>query len=149
MLRTIVRVFAILFLIGSIVIGAFATYVYLTPSDEEKLYVQKHQETIEKLQKAEAARGTPAEARLAKEAKEAADWADAWGRGYRERLWWNRLGVLASAGAAFLSLMILLLTFIKRKNNVPNTNTGARERQNQNMIYGAQPGFEARQPPRQ
>jgi hypothetical protein len=45
--------------------------------------------------------------------------------------------------------MILLLTFIKRKSNVPNTNTGAREHQNQNMIYGAQPGLEARQSPRQ
>jgi hypothetical protein len=148
MLRTIVRVLAVLFLIGSIVIGGLATYVYLTPSDEEQLYQQKHQEAIEKLQRAEAARGTPAEARLAKESKEAVDSADPWGRGYRERLWWNRMGVLASAGAAFLSFMIFLLTFIKRKKNGQSQNPGAWEKQNQNLSYGGQPGFESRQPPR-
>ena len=148
MLRTIVRVLAVLFLIGSIGIGALATYVYLTPSDEEQLYQQKHQEAIEKLQRAEAARGTPAEARLAKESKEAADSAEAWGRGYRERLWWNRMGVLASAGAAFLSFMIFLVTFIKRKKNGQSPNPGPWENQNQNLSYGGQPGLESRQPPR-
>ena len=117
MFRKIARVFAILFLIGSVVIGSFATYVYLTPSDEEKLYDQKHKEAIEKLQKAQAAKGTAAEARLAKEAKEASDSADVWGRGYRERTQTNRLGVLASGGAAFVSFIVLLLTFARRKNN--------------------------------
>ena len=148
MLRTIVRVLSILFLIGSIVIGAVATYVYLTPSDEEQLYQQKHQEAMEKLQKAQAARGTPAEPRLAKEAKEAADWAEAWGRGYRERLSWNRLGVIASAGAAFLSFVIFLLTFIKPKKRVQVPNSSLMDNQNQNLSYGGQPGLESRQPPR-
>ena len=147
MLRMIVRVLSILFLIGSIVIGALATYVYLTPSDEQQLYDQKHQEAMEKLQKAQSARGTAAEPRLAKEAKEAADSAESWGRGYRERLSWNRLGVIASAGAAFLSFIIFLLTFMKRKNNVQILNPGARENQNPNVGYGGQPGLESRQPP--
>ena len=122
MLRKIVRVVAILFLIGSVVTLSFATYVYLTPSDEEKLYDQKHQEAIEKLQKAEAARGTAAEARLAKEAKEAADSADTWGRGYRERTRSNRLGVLVSGSVALLSVIVLVFTFVKRKTGaeIPN-----------------------------
>jgi len=147
MLRMIVRGLSILFLLGSIVIGGIATYVYLTPSDEQQLYDQKHQEAMEKLQKVQAARGTPAEPRLAKEAKEASDSAEAWGRGYRERLSWNRLGVIASAGAAFLSFIMFLLTFVKRKNNVQIANPGAREDQNPNVGYGGQPGLESRQPP--
>ncbi|HEV8482312.1 MAG TPA: hypothetical protein VGV87_02030 [Blastocatellia bacterium] len=118
MLRKIVRVLAIMMLVGSVVIGSFAVSVYLTPSDEEKLYDQKHQEAVEKLQKAEAAKGTAAEALLSKEAREAAASADAWGQGYRERTRSNRLGVLASAGVAFLSFIVLLLTFVNRKNNV-------------------------------
>ena len=117
MLRKIVRAFALLFLLVSVVIGVFATYVWLTPSDEQRLYEQMHLEALEKLKKAEAAKGTSAGAALAKEAKDAVDWAQAWGRGNRERLGWNRLGVLASAGAALLSLVILALTFIRRKSN--------------------------------
>ena len=147
MLRMIVRVLSVLFLIGSIVIGALATYVYLKPSDEEQLYQQKHQEAMEKLQKAQAARGTLAEPRLAKEAKDASDSAEAWGRGYRERLSWNRLGVIASAGAAFLSFIMFLVTFIGRKKKGPMPNSGARDNQNPNLGYGGQPGFEGRQPP--
>lgn len=146
MLRKVVRVFAILFLIGSLLIGGIATYVWLTPSDEQKLYEQKHREAMEKLRQAEAARGTPAEARLAKEAKEASDSANVWGQGYRERLWWNRLGVITSGGVAVLSFIILLLTFIKRKNNaaIPHPDPWS----NQSPNYGVQPGFENRQPPR-
>jgi hypothetical protein len=147
MLRMIIRVVSILCLIGSIVIGGVATYVYLTPSDEEQLYQQKHHEAIEKLQKAQAARGTPAEPRLAKEAKEASDSAEAWGRGYRERLSWNRLGVIASAAAAFLSFIIFLLTLMKRKANAQIPNPGAGANQNPNAGYGRQPGLESRQPP--
>ena len=116
MLRKVVRAFALLFLMVSVVVGGFATYVWLTPSDEQRLYEQLHMEALEKLKKAEAARGTPAGAVLAKEAKDAVEWAEAWGRGNRERLGWNRLGVLASAGAALLSLIILALTFVKRKS---------------------------------
>src|SRR5262249_41085829 len=111
MLRKSVRVLAILFLIGSVTIGAFATYIYLTPSDEQRLYDQKHREAIEKLQRAEAAKGTAAEPQLAKEAKEAAQSAAAWGQGYRERARSNLLGLVASGGVAFLSLAVLLLTF--------------------------------------
>jgi hypothetical protein len=118
MLRKIVRVLAILVLIGSVVIGGFATHVYLTPSDEQILYERRHQEAMEKLQKAEAARGTPGEARLAKEAKEAIDSAEVVGRGYRERNQWNRLGVLVSGGIALLSFIVLLLTFVNRRKNV-------------------------------
>jgi len=124
MLRKIVRVLAIVVLIGSVVAGSLATYVYLTPSDEQKLYDQKHQEAIEKLQKAEAARGTVAEARLAKEAKEAAAWADAWGQGYRDRMQSNRLGVLASGAVAFLSFVVLMFTFTRRKAEPPTPNPG-------------------------
>ena len=118
MLRKIVRVVAILFLIGSFVIGGFATHVYLTPSDEQILYERRHQEAMEKLQKAEAARGTPGEARLAKEAREAIDSAEVVGRGYRERNQWNRLGVLVCGGIALLSFIVLLLTFVNRRKNV-------------------------------
>lgn len=126
MLRKTVRVMAILFLIGSVVIGGFATHVYLTPSDEQKLYEQKHQEAMVKLQKADAARGTAGEARLAKEAREAVDSAEIVGRGYRERNQWNRLGVLASGGIAFLSFVVLLLTFASRRRNVEVTYPGSR-----------------------
>ena len=123
MLRKLVRVLAIVMLVGSVVLGSFAVSVYLTPSDEEKLYDQKHQEAIEKLQKAEAAKGTSAEALLSKEAREAAASADVWAQGYRERTRSNRLGVLASASVAFLSFIVLLLTFINRKKNVEVSET--------------------------
>jgi flagellar biosynthesis/type III secretory pathway M-ring protein FliF/YscJ len=142
MFRIIVRVLSILCLIGSIVIGALATFVYLTPSDEEQLYEQKHQEAMEKLQKAQSARGTPAEPRLAKEAKDAADSAEAWGRGYRERVSWNRLGVLVSVGAALLSFMIFLLTFVRR-NSEQIPSSGARANQSANVSYE----LESQQPP--
>ena len=117
MLRKIIRVLAVVVLVGSVVLGAFATYVYLTPSDEQKLYDQKHEEAISKLRKAEAAKGTAEEARLAKEAREASGWAEAWGEGYRQRTHTNLLGLLASGGVAFVSFIILLLTFVKGKNN--------------------------------
>jgi hypothetical protein len=145
MLRTIIRVFAILGLFGSVVIGGIATYIYLTPSDEQKLYEQKVQEVEEKFRKWEAAKGTPAEARLGKEFKDASDSAATWGRGYREGLRWNRLGVLASSCAAFLCFTILMLTFIKRKNKIaiPHADT----RHNPNPNYGGQSGFE-NHPPR-
>lgn len=148
MLRKVVRVFALISLIGSVVIGGFATYVWLTPSDEEKLYDQAHLEAMQKLQRAEAARGTPAEARLAKEAREAADSASVWGRGYRERLAWNRLGVLASGGVALLSFVIFLLTFIKRKNNAEILHNGTWDPHNQNLGYSGQSGLDSRQTPR-
>jgi len=67
MIRKLIRVAAVLLLIGSIAVGSFATYIYLAPSDEEKLYDQKHHEAIEKLKKAENARGTAAEAQLARD----------------------------------------------------------------------------------
>jgi hypothetical protein len=116
MLRKVVRVLATLVMIGSVGIGAFATYVYLTPSDEQRLYDQKHQEAIEKLQKAEAAKGTVNEARLAKEAKEAAAAAEAWGQGFRERTRSNRLGILASGTVALLSFIVLLITLVRSKS---------------------------------
>jgi hypothetical protein len=117
MSRRIVRVIAILFLIGSSVAGIFATYVYLSPSDEQRLYEQKHQEAIQKIQKAEAAKGTSAEPRLAAEAKEAVQSAEAWGQGYRDRVSANRLGVILSGVVAFLSLIVLLLTFNRGKTS--------------------------------
>ena len=133
MLRKIVRVFSVLILTGSLAVGAVATYVYLSPSDEEKLYDQKHREAIEKLREAEAARGTAAEARLAKEAREAASSAEAWAEGYRQRVQTNRLGVLASGVVAFLSVIILLLTFVKRKNNGDSRHSGVWSNQSQNQ----------------
>jgi len=69
-------------------------------------------EAIEKLQKAEAARGTTAEPRLAKESREAVSSAEAWAEGYRQRTQANRLGILASAGVALVSFITLLLTFV-------------------------------------
>ena len=119
MLRKAIRVLAILFLLGSIALGSFATYVYLTPSDEQILYDQKHAEATQKLKAAEAARGTSEESRFRKEAQDAAQSAALWGQGYRERVQSNRLGIIASAGIGFLSIVALLLTFVGKGNRSP------------------------------
>src|ERR1044071_8241005 len=113
MLRKSVRVLAILFLTGSLVTGCIATTTWLTPSDEQRLYEEKTREAMEKLRQAEAARGTLAEARLAKEARDAADSANLWGRGYRARLQASRLSMLASGGGAVVGPTTLLPTLIK------------------------------------
>ena len=147
MLRKVVRVLAILSLIGSAVAAGIATTLWLSPSDEQRLYEEKSRESLEKLRQAEAAKGTPAEARLAKDAKDAADSAAVWGRGYRERLRANRLGMLASGGVALLSLIILLLTFIKRKNDLATSAPGYWGNR-QPPTYGAQSGFDNRPPQR-
>lgn len=143
MLRNTIRVFAILFLIGSIVVGAMATYVWLTPSDEQRAYDQAYREAEEKLRKLEAAKGTPAEARLAKEFKEAINSVDVWRRGYTQRARWNLMGVLASSGVAFISFIVLLLTFIKRRNSAEIAHAG-----DWNPEYAAQSGLGNQQPPR-
>jgi hypothetical protein len=144
MLRKFVRVLAILFLTGSLVAGCIATTNWLTPSDEQRLYEEKYREAVEKLRQAEAAHGTLAEARLAKEARDAAESADLWGRGYRTRLWASRLGMLASGGVALLSLIILLLTFIKRKDKQAGT-APAPWSHSPPPNYG-QPGLDSRPP---
>ena len=59
MLRIIMRVLAALFLIGSLGLGGFFTYILFTPSDEEMTYEQKHKEAMQKIKKAGAAQGTP------------------------------------------------------------------------------------------
>ena len=146
MFRKTIRVLAVLGLLGSVVIGAFATYVWLTPSDEQILYDQKYREAQEKFKQLQAAKGTAAEARLAKEFKDAADSAEVWGRGYRERSSTNRLGVVACAVGAFVSFVIFLLTFAGRKKNVAVPPT-AWAGQNYPTNYPPQPGIQERQPP--
>lgn len=132
MLRKIIRVVSILAFVVSAVLGLFAGYVYFTPSDEEKLYDQKQQEAMTKLQKAQAAKGTPAEAVLAKEAKDANDSAEIWGRGYRERSRANFLGMVACGFGAFASAIVVGLTFIKRKDRQNFTQQGSWNNQYQN-----------------
>jgi hypothetical protein len=143
MFRKVIRVLAILFLLGSLAIGAFATYVWLTPSDEQKLYDAKYQEAQAKLKQWEAAKGTPAETRLAREFKEAADSAEVWGRGHRERAATNRLGVIACGVVFFGSFIVFLLTFIGRKKSA-DPSPPAWSTQNQGY---SQPGGQRGQPP--
>ena len=133
MLRKMIRVVSILAFVVSAVLGSFAAYVYFTPSDEEKLYEQKHQEAMTKLQKAQAAKGTPAELLLAKEAKDASDSAEIWGRGYRERLTTNRLALLATGAGVFISVVVFLLTLVKTKASSSGTPQGSWNNQYQNF----------------
>jgi len=115
MLRIIMRVLAALFLIGSLGLGGFFTYILFTPSDEEMMYEQKHKEAVEKIKKAGAAQGTPYAETLLQDAKEASEIANLWREGYRDRLRQNRMAVIANAAVALISLIVLLLTFVKRK----------------------------------
>ncbi len=147
MLRKIVRVLAILFLLGSVALGLRATYLWLTPSDEQEIYDKKFQEAMGKVQRAEAARGTAAEARLMQEAKEAIASADIWRRAAGDRLWWNRVGSLVNGSLACFSFLILLLTFIKPKPAVEFAQPNAWNTNQQNLPYGARPGFDEAPPP--
>ncbi|MEW6127175.1 MAG: hypothetical protein AB1757_09060 [Acidobacteriota bacterium] len=147
MLRKILRVIAILGFLGSVASGSLAIYVWLTPGDEQKLYDRKSREALEKLQKAEVARGTAAEVKLRQEAKEAMDSANVWGRGARERQATNRLAVFACAGAAIFSFIIFLLTFIKRQPSMANIQPDAWNNHPSNPYTSGQASFDNRQPP--
>ena len=148
MLRKTVRILATMSLLVSLAFGVRALSVWLTPSDEQQTYEKKFQEATEKVKRVEAARGTPAEARLAEEAKAALASVDIWRRALSDRLWWNRMGVIASFGIAFLSLVMLLLTFIKRKPPVELVHPNGWSTHNPNLNYGGQSNFDNPQLPR-
>ena len=115
MFRILLRVIAILFLLGGLISAAVAGYLLFTPSDEQVLYEQKYQEMTEKYERAKAAREPAEKERLLKEAKEAAGWAKAWGEGARTRQTWHQLGAGVSCVVAFFSFVVLILTFVGRK----------------------------------
>jgi len=115
MFRIILRVFAVLFLLGGLISTAIAGYLLFTPSDEGVLYEQKSKEMTEKYEQAQAAKDLAEKARLLKESKEAAGWAKEWGEGARQGQWWHQLGVGVSVVVVFFSFVVLILTFVGRK----------------------------------
>jgi hypothetical protein len=115
MFRILLRVIAILFLLGGLVSVAIAGYLLITPSDEQRLYDEKHREMTEKYEKSRATSDPVEKQRLLKESKEAEGWAEAWGEGARTRQRWHILGAFVSGVVVFLSIVIVSLTFIRRK----------------------------------
>lgn len=115
MFRILLRVIAILFLLGGLISAAIAGFLLFTPSDEQVLYEQKYQETTEKYARARTARDPAEKERLLKEAEEASGSAKAWGEGARTRKTWHQLGVGVSCIVAFFSFLVLILTFVGRK----------------------------------
>lgn len=114
-MRILLRVVAILFLLGGLVSVAIAGFLLFSTSDEEAMYEQKHKEMTQKYERASATRDPAERARLLKEAQEADGWARAWGEGARTRQMWHRLGAGVSCVVVFFSLVVLILTFVGRK----------------------------------
>jgi hypothetical protein len=115
MFRIILRVLAVLFLLGGLLGSAVAGYLLMTPSDEDTLYEQKYKESVEKYEQAQAATSPAEKARLLKESEAAQSWAKEWGEGARVRRGWHQLGMGAGVGVCLFSFLVLGLTFIGRK----------------------------------
>jgi len=115
MFRIILRVLAVLFLLGGLLGSAVAGYLLIAPSEEDTLYEQKHKESVEKYEQAQAASSPAEKARLLKESQEARDSARAWGEGARARRVWPQLGLGAGVAVCFFSLLVFALSFIGRK----------------------------------
>ena len=115
MFRILLRVVAILFLLGGLISAAVAGYLLFTPSDEQVMYEQKFKEMTQKYERARATRDPLERARLLKEAEEAVGWAKAWGEGARTRKTWHQLGAGISCAVVFCSFVVILLTFVGRK----------------------------------
>jgi len=114
-LRTILRILAVLLLLGGLLAAAGAVYMLSAPSDEEVLYEQKYKEMTEKYERARVAVDPSEKSRLLKEAEEAAGSARAWGEGARTRRGAIQLGLGVSCAAVLFSFVVLLLTFVVRK----------------------------------
>src|SRR5262245_31212026 len=112
MFRVILRVFAILFLLGGLLSSTVSAYLLFTPSEEDTLYEQKIKEMEEKYRQAQAARDPAERARLLKESKDAEGWAKAWGEGARARRAWSQLGMGFSIVVVFVSFVVVVLTFV-------------------------------------
>jgi hypothetical protein len=115
MLRIILRVFAVLFLLGGLISSAAAGYLLFTPSEEDVLYEQKNREMTEKYEQAQAAKDPLEKARLMKESEDAKGWAKVWGEGARTRRGWHQLGMGVSVVVVFFGFVVLILTFVGRK----------------------------------
>jgi|SRR5215813_986196 len=112
MFRVILRVFAILFLLGGLLSSTVAAYLLFTPSDEDTLYEQKIKEMDEKYRQALAARDPAERTRLLKESQDAESSAKAWGEGARVRRGWSQLGMGLSIVVVFVSFPVVILTFV-------------------------------------
>ena len=115
MLRIILRVVAVLFLLGGLASTAIAGYLLFTPSDEELLYEKNYKEMNEKYEKAQRTKDPVEKARLLKESEEAAGWAKAWGEGTRVRRASHQLAAGVSIAMVFVSFVVFVLTFVGRK----------------------------------
>ncbi len=115
MLRTMLRIFAVLLLLGGLAAAAVAGYMLFAPSDEEVLYEQKHKEMTEKYQQARVARDPSERVRLVKESEAAANSARAWEEGARARRRGVQLGLGAGCVVVLFSFVVLFLTFVGRK----------------------------------
>lgn len=115
MFRIILRVLAILFLLGGLLGSAVAGYLIMTPSEEDTLYEQKHKESVDKYEQSQAATSPAEKARLLKESREAQDSARVWGDGARARRVWHQLGLGVGVVVCFLSVLVFGLSFIGRK----------------------------------
>lgn len=115
MFRVILRVIAVLFLLGGLMTSAIAGYLLFTPSKEDTLYEQRLREMTEKYEQAQAAKSPAEKTRLLKESQEAAGWAKAWGEGARTRRKWHQLGMGVGVVVVFFGLVVFALTFVGRK----------------------------------
>ncbi|HSS18895.1 MAG TPA: hypothetical protein VLL54_02365 [Pyrinomonadaceae bacterium] len=115
MIRIILRVLAVLFLLGGLLGSAVAAYLLLSPSEEETLYEQKQKESVAKYEQAQAATNPIEKAQLLKESEEAGDSARVWEEGARARRIWPQLGIGVGVVVCFFSIVIFGLTFIGRK----------------------------------
>jgi hypothetical protein len=118
MLRTIMRVLAILVLLGGLCSSVVAGFLLLTPSDEETLFEQKTREASEKYQQAQRATNVSERTRLLNESQEAARSARAWGEGARTRRAWYQAGMGAGIGSIFFGIVVFVLSFFARKREV-------------------------------
>jgi hypothetical protein len=112
MFRLVLRVFAILFLLGGLLSSTVSAYLFFTPSDEDTLYEQKIKEMNEKYKQAQAARDPAERTRLLNESKEAESSAKVWGEGARARHVWSELGMGFSIVVVLVSFLVVVLTFI-------------------------------------
>lgn len=117
MIRIILRVLAILFLIGGFFGSAIAGYLLITPSEEDRLYEQKYKESVEKYEQAQAAKNPVEKERLLTQSREAGSWASEWAEGARTRRRWHQLGMGAGVAVILFSFLVFGLTFVGRKRS--------------------------------
>lgn len=117
MLRNILRVLAVLFLLGGLLGSGIAGYLLMAPGDEDTLYQQRQKESVEKYEESQAATSPGEKARLLKESQEAEKSARVWGEGARVRRGWHQVGMGVAVAVCLFSCLVLGLTFIVRKRS--------------------------------